>query len=89
MLSLGNTYSEAEITDFYNRVARHINEPFELVCELKFDGTAIGFVYQMVPCGRQVTRGDGNVGDDVTRNVKTIGSIPLLLQAPFARPDWR
>ncbi len=83
MLSLGNTYSEAEITDFYNRVARHINEPFELVCELKFDGTAIGLVYQDGALLRAVTRGDGNVGDDVTRNVKTIGSIPLLLQGDY------
>ena len=83
MLSLGNTYSEAEITDFYNRVAKLINEPFELVCELKFDGTAIGIVYENGVFQRAVTRGDGVVGDDVTRNVKTIKSIPLILSGDY------
>lgn len=83
MLSLGNTYSEAEITDFYNRVAKLLNEPFELVCELKFDGTAIGIVYEDGALVRAVTRGDGVVGDDVTRNVKTIKSIPLYLKGDF------
>ncbi len=83
MLSLGNTYSEAEITDFYNRVARLLNEPFELVCELKFDGTAIGIVYEDGALVRAVTRGDGVVGDDVTRNVKTIKSVPLYLKGDF------
>ena len=83
MLSLGNTYSEAEITDFYNRVSKQINEPFELVCELKFDGTAIGLIYHNGALQRAVTRGDGIVGDDVTRNVKTIRSIPLLLKGQY------
>lgn len=83
MLSLGNTYSEAEISDFYNRVAKQINEPFELVCELKFDGTAIGIAYENGIFQRAVTRGDGVVGDDVTRNVKTIKSIPLFLSGDY------
>lgn len=83
MLSLGNTYSEAEITDFHNRVTRQINEPFELVCELKFDGTAIGIIYEQGKFIRAVTRGDGTMGDDVSRNVKTIKSIPLHLRGQY------
>jgi DNA ligase (NAD+) len=80
MLSLGNTYSEAEITDFFNRAARLLNEPFEIVCELKFDGVSISLIYEDGVLARAVTRGDGVMGDDVTANVKTIGAIPLRLQ---------
>ncbi len=83
MLSLGNTYSEEDVTDFYNRVAKGLNEPFELVCELKYDGTAIGLTYENGQLIRAVTRGDGEQGDDVTANVKTIRSIPLKLEGDY------
>lgn len=79
MLSLGNTYSEAEVQDFYERVRKGLNENFELVCELKYDGTSISLTYEHGVLVRAVTRGDGVKGDDVTANVKTIKSIPLRL----------
>ena len=79
MLSLSNTYSEEEVQDFHNRVEKALNEPFEVVCELKYDGTSISLVYENGELVRAVTRGDGTKGDDVTANVKTIRSIPLKL----------
>ena len=79
MLSLGNTYSEGEVHDFYERVRKGLNEDFELVCELKYDGTSISMTYENGLLVRAVTRGDGEKGDDVTANVKTIRSIPLRL----------
>jgi len=83
MLSLGNTYSEAEVQDFYERVRRGLNENFELVCELKYDGTSISLTYEDGLLVRGVTRGDGDKGDDVTTNVKTIRSIPLRLHGNY------
>jgi DNA ligase, NAD-dependent len=80
MLSLGNTYSESEVSDFFNRAAKLIDEPFEIVCELKFDGVSISLLYEDGVLVRAVTRGDGVMGDDVTANVKTIRAIPLRLQ---------
>lgn len=80
MLSLANTYSEGEIIDFYNRVKRALNENFEIVCELKYDGTSISLMYENGALKQAVTRGDGIQGDDVTENVRTIRSIPLELQ---------
>ena len=80
MLSLGNTYSEAEVTEFYDRVKKLLNEDFEICCEMKFDGTSISLTYENGVLVRAVTRGDGVQGDDVTDNVKTIRSIPLVLQ---------
>ncbi|MBR5511693.1 MAG: NAD-dependent DNA ligase LigA [Bacteroidaceae bacterium] len=79
MLSLGNTYSKAEVADFYDRVKRALNEDFEICCELKFDGTSISLTYENGKLVRAVTRGDGEKGDDVTANVKTIRSVPLVL----------
>lgn len=79
MLSLGNTYSEAEVTEFYERVRKSLNEDFEICCEMKFDGTSISLTYEDGRLIRAVTRGDGVRGDDVTDNVKTIRSIPLVL----------
>ena len=79
MLSLGNTYSEEEIRDFYERTERALNEPFEIVAELKYDGTSISLTYEDGRLVRAVTRGDGTRGDDVTANVKTIRSVPLKL----------
>lgn len=85
MLSLGNTYSKEEIVDFDNRIRKIIEHPFEYVCELKFDGVAIGLTYSNGILVKAVTRGDGNQGDDVTANVKTIKSIPLKLKGNY--PD--
>lgn len=85
MLSLGNTYNEGEVAEFYNRVAKALNAPFEIVCELKYDGTSISLIYENGSLIRAVTRGDGEKGDDVTANVRTIRSIPLKLQGDF--PD--
>ena len=81
MLSLGNTYSFDEVRDFYERVRRALgNEPFELCCEIKYDGVSISLTYEEGRLVRAVTRGDGVQGDDVTSNVRTIQSIPLVLQ---------
>jgi len=83
MLSLGNTYSMAELQDFYDRVRKGLNEDFELVCELKYDGTSISLTYEDGLLMRAITRGDGDKGDDVTNNVKTIRSIPLRLHGNY------
>ena len=83
MLSLSNTYSEGEVQEFYQRVQKTLNESFELVCELKYDGTSISIIYENGVLLRAVTRGDGEKGDDVTTNVKTIRSVPLKLQGDF------
>ncbi len=80
MLSLQNTYSEGEVADFYNRVKRALNEEFEIVCELKYDGTSISLHYEQGRLIRAVTRGDGKKGDDVTANVRTIRNVPLILK---------
>lgn len=81
MLSLGNTYSMEEVAAFYERVKQGLgSESFDIVGELKFDGTSISLTYQDGHLQRAVTRGDGSMGDDVTRNVRTIRSIPLVLQ---------
>lgn len=79
MLSLGNTYSEEEVKDFDARVRKDIDEPFEYVCELKYDGLSISLNYRNGKLVRALTRGDGIRGDDVTANVRTIKSIPLVL----------
>lgn len=79
MLSLGNTYSKGEVSEFYDRVKRSLNDDFEICCELKFDGTSISLTYVDGKLERAVTRGDGEKGDDVTANVKTIRSVPLVL----------
>lgn len=85
MLSLANTYSQEEVADFYNSVKKGLNgEDFEICCELKYDGLSISLTYEDGKLVRGVTRGDGVHGDDVTANVKTIRSIPLVLKAG----DW-
>lgn len=83
MQSLGNTYSLEELRDFYDRVEKEVPGA-EVVCELKFDGTAISLTYENGRLMRAVTRGDGTQGDDVTANVRTIRSIPLELNPG----DW-
>jgi DNA ligase (NAD+) len=83
MLSLGNTYSEEEIADFDGRVRKLLEEEPEYVCELKFDGVAIGLTYRNGKLAQALTRGDGTQGDDVTTNVKTIKSVPLNLWGDY------
>ena len=79
MLSLSNTYSLEELSDFVGRIERE-EGPTEFVCELKFDGTAISIIYENGRLARAVTRGDGTRGDDVTANIRTIRSVPLVLR---------
>lgn len=79
MLSLGNSYSKEEITDFETRIKKLVEDEIEYVCELKYDGVAIGITYVDGKLTRALTRGDGTQGDDITTNVKTIKSIPLQL----------
>jgi DNA ligase (NAD+) len=80
MLSLSNTYSESEVSDFIHRIKKSISDDVQYVCELKYDGVAIGMRYDNGSLTMAVTRGDGEQGDDVTNNVKTINSIPLKLR---------
>ncbi len=80
MLSLGNTYSEEDLSDFDDRIKKILHNEYEYVCELKYDGVAIGLTYKSGILVQAVTRGDGEKGDDVTTNAKTIKSIPLKLQ---------
>ncbi|MFH0865201.1 MAG: NAD-dependent DNA ligase LigA [Bacteroidota bacterium] len=79
MLSLGNTYSFGELDDFDERIRKAIGEKYQYVCELKYDGLSIGLTYSKGKLLYAVTRGDGEQGDDVTVNIKTIRSIPLHL----------
>lgn len=82
MLSLGNTYSAEELTDFDARVAKGLDgEAYEYFCELKFDGVSISLIYENGLLTKAVTRGDGVRGDDVTTNIKTIKSLPLRIKA--------
>ena len=83
MLSLGNTYSEEEIVEWVSRAQKLVAEPIEFVCELKYDGVAIGIRYENGQFSKAVTRGDGEKGEDVTNNVRTIRSIPLQLTNDF------
>ena len=79
MLSLSNTYSAEELKEWLDKTTLEVGDP-EFVCELKFDGTAISLTYENGRLLRAVTRGDGSRGDDVTENVRTIRSVPLVLQ---------
>lgn len=79
MQSLSNTYSLEELGEFVGRIEREEGDGVEFVCELKFDGTAISLIYENGRLTRAVTRGDGERGDDVTANIRTIRSIPLVL----------
>ena len=83
MLSLANTYSEGEVTEFYNRVRKSLNTDFDVVCELKYDGASISLIYENGELAAAVTRGDGVRGDDVTANIRTIQSIPIRLCGDF------
>jgi DNA ligase (NAD+) len=83
MLSLSNSYSEAEVVEFVQRVEKFSGETPDYVCELKLDGTSISLIYREGELQRAVTRGDGEKGDDVTANVRTIRSVPLKLQGDY------
>ena len=83
MLSLSNTYSDEEVREFDQRIRKLTDESFEYVCELKFDGISISLTYENGLLIKAVTRGDGENGDDVTANVKTIKSIPLRLKGDY------
>lgn len=86
MLSLGNTYSIEEIVDYEARTRKLLGDiPFSYTCELKYDGVAIGLTYRHGQLVQAVTRGNGTVGDDITANARTIGTIPLVLQGEY--PD--
>ena len=82
MLSLGNTYNEPDLRDFDERIKKTLgDEPYEYICELKFDGVALSFWYENGRLIKGVTRGDGTRGDDITENVKTIRRIPLTVSS--------
>ena len=83
MLSLSNTYSEEEIIEWAERCQKALQEASEFVCELKYDGVAIGMHYQDGQLQLALTRGDGEQGEDVTTNVRTIRTVPLALQGEF------
>lgn len=83
MLSLSNSYSDTEVLEFVQRVEKLSGEQPDYVCELKLDGTSISLTYREGELLRAVTRGDGEKGDDVTANVRTIRSIPLKLQGNY------
>ena len=88
MLSLANTYSKEEVGEFYRRVEEGLQgQPFRICCEMKFDGLSISLHYEHGRLVRAVTRGDGTQGDDVTDNVRTIRSIPLILPEGLDYPE--
>ena len=89
MLSLANTYNRGDVQAFFSRVESGLNgQPFEICCELKFDGLSISITYENGRLVRAVTRGDGERGDDVTANIKTIRSIPLKLEGSNFLPSF-
>ena len=85
MLSLGNTYSHNDLVDFDNRLNKLTDKPIEFICELKYDGVSISLTYKNGELIQALTRGDGEQGDDVTANVRTIKCIPLKLEGDY--PD--
>lgn len=85
MLSLSNTYSEEELREFDERVKKLLDQQYEYVCELKYDGASISLSYENGSLKSAVTRGDGSKGDDVTGNIRTIRSIPLKLQGKYPK----
>ena len=83
MLSLSNSYSKDDIADFDQRVKKIIDVPLTYICELKYDGVAISIIYKNGNLVKAITRGDGTQGEDVTNNVRTISSIPLVLSGDY------
>ena len=88
MMSLANSYSKEDLIDFDSRIKKSVNQEYTYICELKYDGVAIGLRYLNGKLVQAVTRGDGVQGDDVTANVKTIPSIPLALQGKDYPDDF-
>ena len=88
MLSLSNTYSLEELHEWIDKLKKEVGDEIEFDCELKYDGTAISLTYENDRLVRAVTRGDGTRGDDVTENVRTIGSVPLQLLTPSGLPSF-
>jgi DNA ligase (NAD+) len=88
MLSLSNTYNFDEIRDWEERIKKNTDDDIEYVCELKYDGVAISITYQNGELIRAVTRGDGETGEDVTQNVRTISSVPMKLRGEFIPDDF-
>jgi len=89
MLSLGNTYSKGELLDFDQRIRKLLgSQPFEYVCELKWDGVALSIIYRNNVFVQGVTRGDGEQGDDITANIKTIRTLPLRVQADLLPQEF-
>src|SRR5256714_3479423 len=81
MLSLDNTYSEEEVKNFYARIHRLLpNEKIPVVIEPKVDGVAVSLIYENGRLRQAATRGDGNVGDNITQNIRTIRSVPERLR---------
>lgn len=85
MLSLSNSYSEEEIMEWENRIKKLIEGEIQYVCELKYDGVAIGIRYENGQLTQAITRGDGEKGEDVTKNVMTIRTIPLSLKGDYPK----
>ena len=83
MLSLSNSYSKDDLADFDQRVKKIIDVPLTYICELKYDGVAISIIYKNGNLVKAITRGDGTQGEDVTNNVRTISSIPLVLSGDY------
>ncbi len=89
MLSLSNTYNEQELKDFDERIRKTLgSEPYEYICELKFDGVAMSLHYENYLLATAVTRGDGEQGDDVTTNIKTIRTVPLKVNSQALPADF-
>tara|TARA_B100001027_G_scaffold46436_2_gene30329 strand:+ start:1154 stop:3148 length:1995 start_codon:yes stop_codon:yes gene_type:complete len=86
MYSLDNTYSNEELESWYTRSSKILNtEDFEFCCELKYDGASVNLLYENGKLVRALTRGDGTQGDNITNNIKTIGSVPLNLNNIFLK----
>jgi DNA ligase (NAD+) len=83
MLSLSNTYNEEELLEFIERAKKLTTETLEYVCELKYDGAAVSIRYKDGKLHKAITRGDGNQGDDITANIRTINTIPLELKGDY------
>ena len=83
MLSLSNSYSKEEIEEFDTRIRKLVDGDIEYVCELKYDGVAISITYENGELTKAITRGDGVQGEDVTANVRTIKSVPLILRGDY------
>lgn len=88
MLSLSNTYTRDEVEEFIKRCESTLNEPVRICAELKYDGTSISLTYLDGKLVRAVTRGDGEKGDDVTTNVRTIHTVPLILKGDGYPSDF-